>query len=208
MDHQGSPIVTHLRLIYNRSENSNNFRHPRIIDDGESIKILFSKQKKDEEQIYIYDLKTNSENLVHNYKLNSSIPYHINEKYFFAGTSKLNRKPDLYLFSKNKLLQLTNTEWEEWRPVYDDINNLIYFISDKNKNFDIFTLNINTLEQKVFYSSRMDEWDLLFQRRNVIFSSKEDGIGLIIKHSKKKELKKTINTFLVIGMQTLPLMIM
>ena len=180
------------------SENSNNFRHPRIIDDGKDIKILFSKQKKDEEQIYIYDLKTNSENLVHNYELNSSIPFHINGKYFFAGTSKLNKKPDLYLFSKNKLLQLTNTEWEEWRPVYDDINNLIYFISDKNKNFDIFTLNINTLEQKVFYSSQMDEWDPIVSKDGnvVIFSSKEDGDwDLIIKHSKNKELKQTINTF-------------
>ena len=109
------------------------------------------------------------------------------------------------------MLQLTNTEWEEWRPVYDDINNLIYFISDKNKNFDIFTLNINTLEQKVFYSSQMDEWDPIVSKDGnvVIFSSKEDGDwDLIIKHSKKKNSKKQLILFLVIGMQTLPLMIM
>ena len=180
------------------SKKSYNFRHPRIIDDGKNIKILFSKQKKNKERIYIYDLKTNSENLVHDYEINSSIPYYINEKYFFAGTSSLNRKPDLYLLSKNKLVQLTKTKWEEWRPVYDDINNIVYFISDKNNNFDIFTLNLNTNEQKIFYSSQMDEWDPIVSKDGniVIFSTKEDGDwDLIIKYSKREKVMKIINTF-------------
>ena len=36
------------------SENSDNFRHPRIIDDGENLKILYSKTKKKMKNGFIF----------------------------------------------------------------------------------------------------------------------------------------------------------
>ncbi len=69
--------------------------------------------------------------------------------------------PDLYRFdqSSGETKQLTDTKWEEWRPVTSPDGQHIYYIANPDRQFDIFRLDLVSGKIEKVWGSEEDEWD-------------------------------------------------
>lgn len=93
--------------------------------------------------------------------ISGSIPAVSGEEIVFAGANTSSRQPpDLYRLhsTTQRLAKMTDTPWEEWRPAIAP-DKSVYFISNKNGNFDIFRLAHGSELPDLFYGSPADEWD-------------------------------------------------
>jgi hypothetical protein len=70
--------------------------------------------------------------------------------------------PDLFIFSPSdgQIHQITKTDYEEWRPVFHPNGREIYYISNKNGNFDIFCHNIQKNSDEYVIGTDGDDWDV------------------------------------------------
>jgi Tol biopolymer transport system component len=71
------------------------------------------------------------------------------------------RSPDLYRFDQatGETKQLTNTKWEEWRPVTSPDGRHVYYIANPDMKFDIFRLDFLSGKIEKVWGSEADEWD-------------------------------------------------
>ena len=185
-------------IIKKITHNKFNIRHPFFINEN---KIIFSQGDLKEENILLYDLSTDK--TVHILKefnfFSSSIGFYADNKILFAGTKIIKNnvsQPDIYIFNikSNALEKITDTDYEEWRPVYDDVNGFVYFIGYENDNFDLFVYNENTKRiDKIFFSNK-DEWDPIIDVLNnkLFFSSKVSGNWNIFFNDRKSNETKQI----------------
>tara|TARA_Y100000590_G_C15740039_1_gene1019938 strand:+ start:96 stop:2114 length:2019 start_codon:yes stop_codon:yes gene_type:complete len=162
-----------------------NERHPSILSSKAGIiEIIYGsgfseKSKNFEEKLMIMKWPTGDRKQVTPIMVDGSIPSHNNEKIVFAGSLKKenNKRPDIFLFDiiSNSLKKITDTPWEEWRPIINSNNNIIY-ISDKKGNFDLYSTTPNS-EEKFLWGSSSDEWDPSFSPdgKQLVFSSKKNG---------------------------------
>lgn len=110
----------------------------------------------------------------------ASIPSVANEHLLFAGVDLKHgdRQPNIFsinLADEKKILRLTDTPYEEWRPV-QSINGDIFFIAKNGNHFDIFRQNALG-KIKLPQSSQSDDWDpaISSDGRYIAFASKETG---------------------------------
>ena len=90
-----------------------------------------------------------------------------------ALINKEQNNPDLFQYNieTKKMIKVTNTIYEEWRPIVDN-NGKIYYIANPEKQFDIYSYH-KGVTKKVYHSQK-DEWDPAIDPtdRWLIFSSK------------------------------------
>jgi len=158
---------------------NNTERHPTFFQSSNNkVSILFGMQKGDIEEIYKIEWPSLSLGKLINKKINGSIPSTNDNLVYFPSNFHNQVNPDLYYFNSknNEIAQLTKTSWEEWRPISDNNKN-IYFISNKENNFDIYKLNILTNNIEIVYSSPFDEWDpaLSYDNNFLLFASKANN---------------------------------
>ena len=108
-------------------------------------------------------------------EISGSIPAVAGDRIVFAGSK--GKAPDLYELTKGvtEPRQLTDTEWEEWRPAISPTGDL-YFISNEAGNFDIYRRALAGTVAKV-WGSPADEWDPVVSSdgRFLAFASRESG---------------------------------
>ena len=169
------------KLVKKKINKNFHIRHPFFINENQ---IILSMGDLKKENIFLYDLNTEKfENILKDKNLySSSIPYYTNNKIIFSGTRiKENRisQPDIYIYDliSGNLKQITHNSYEDWRPVYDSVEGHIYFISYKNKNFDLMKYDESSQKIKMINFSKMDEWDPSIDVLNqkLFFSSKLEG---------------------------------
>lgn len=107
-----------------------------------------------------------------------SIPYQIGGDIFFAGSSDKEGTlvPDIFRYDSKSLVQITATPWEEWRPIADRSGN-IYYIADRNGQFDIMVHRVGETSPRLFFGSEADEWDpaLSPDDQSLAYASKING---------------------------------
>lgn len=113
-------------------------------------------------------------------ELGGAIPTVTAEQIIFPGFTNNGRDqvPDLYSFDRteNKLLRLTNSPYEEWRPAVAPSGD-IYFIANKTGNFDIYRLKLGAKGPHLVYGSDADEWDPAVSPNGkwLVFATKRTG---------------------------------
>ena len=158
-------------------------RHAVFAKMNKKLIVILAQQDKnvDFERLFIYDIETKEMtplNISDN--ISASIPVYSDGLIYFAGTlvdenKKYLEAPNLYSFSltSNNLKKLTNSMFEEWRPEIKD--KTLYYIANKNKNFDIFKMDTYSKKSELFYSSNEDEWDpkLSKDSKFLVFATKK-----------------------------------
>lgn len=156
-----------------------------VLDNNREI-VAFGKKKGNQEQIYLRELsREEPRRLLIAPNLSASIPAFMPDgKIVFAGShvdAKGNPKeaPNLYLHdsSKGTTEKITDTEWEEWRPVASPDGQYVYYIANPKGDFDIFRLNLDTKKSELVFRSEKDEWDpdISADGRWLVFASKMKG---------------------------------
>jgi len=88
---------------------------------------------------------------------------------------------EIYLLSESSLEKLTNNTWQDEYPVWSPDGKKIAFSSDREGQYDIFTMNSDGKEVISFTSSPMDEKEPAWY---------SDGKKLAFSREEKKFLKK------------------
>jgi TolB protein len=165
---------------------SHSDRHAIPIGESDELRVVFGRNNKRYERLMQLDMATgNIETLSIPPHLSASIAAEDEEgRILFAG-SRVDQQgnptsaPDLFRFDPETedTEQLTNTEWEEWRPVVDPVTNDIYFIANPNGQFDIFRLDSRAQQSSIVFKSQSDEWDpdISPDGKWLVFASKKSG---------------------------------
>ena len=171
-------------------------RHPTIVSSNySSVSVLFGqKNKSNFEELYVFEWPSKRVKKLSSNTLNGSIANVSGTNIFFSSSASPEQKPDIFKLDliTNRAEKLTNTPWEEWRPVSDRLDNL-FFISDRDGNFNIFRLNLSTNKIFMEVDSEYDEWDPAVSPNNryLVFASKREGSwDLFIKDLKTRKTKK------------------
>lgn len=146
------------------SSENEDMRHPvfRKSPDG-MTQIVFACGSEIYERLYVKTLgKDDNKILLPEITMTQSIPtVGLDGNIAFSGTISNFGYPDLFLLNCNgdKVLQLTRTSWEEWRPTFSPNGKTIYYIANPDSQFDLFALDIDSRGTRKVYGSPVDEWD-------------------------------------------------
>ena len=173
----------HSKTISQKKETEGDRHATFFYDGGDDIQIIFARMKRGVERLYqtsIFEDMISPVSLPDN--LSASIPATHGNSIFFAGNRvDLNGKhlgpPDLYHLQDGVLQQLTNTPWEEWRPVMDPSGESLFYISNKNGQFEISHLDVYNRKRSTFFDTESDEWDPSISPDGnwIVFASKASG---------------------------------
>jgi lysophospholipase L1-like esterase len=113
--------------------------------------------------------------------LNQAIPFYSGQDSMicFPGWDREDEHPDLFLWETERrtLRRMTETPWEEWRPIISASRRTVYFISNQRGNFDIAGISLDTGATNAVYASPADEWDPSpsADGRFLVFATKQWG---------------------------------
>jgi hypothetical protein len=188
--------LINISKLYNSDVNE---RHGKIIySDDSNLKILFGSgfipNDTNPEKLIIRSFpELNEEKIIMEKNRYGSIANFKNKIITFPSAiiNKEQNNPDLFQYNieTKKMIKVTNTIYEEWRPIVDN-NGKIYYIANPEKQFDIYS-NYKGVTKNV-YSSQDDEWDPAIDPtdRWLIFSSKvNESWNLILLDLKNNKFK-------------------
>lgn len=176
-------------------------RHPAFIETTDrSVKIVYGRGAEDDnpakvEQLIELTWPDMRRRVLTSPEISGSIPTASRGRIVFAGSK--GAPPDLYDMTKGltEPRQLTDTDWEEWRPVVSSSGD-VYFISNEMGNFDIYRRSSDGVIDKV-WGSPADEWDpaLSSDGRYLAFASRVKGnwnlYTLPLKNSDERPIQLT-----------------
>lgn len=72
---------------------------------------------------------------------------------------------------------LTSPDRESWRPVFAPDDSLVYYISKRTNQFDLFAFDLHAGTERQLTSTTFDEWDpqVSADGRQLIYSARADG---------------------------------
>lgn len=165
-------------------------RHPAILLQKSfgDFGVIFGSKRSGVEKLFLWDMTTKNIVPLPNIPkdLSTSIPsVSPDGTIFFAGYgedshSKFNPVPDLFSINPNdgyRIIQITNTKWEEWRPVFGQGEKFVYHIANPKGDFDIYKVPVKGGKSIVVYRSDKDEWDPDISKDGnwLVFASKQNG---------------------------------
>jgi hypothetical protein len=145
-------------------------------EDQDSVERLFIRKLDDEDTPTEIPISDNVSASIPSVGPDGSI--------YFAGSRidkhrRIIESPDLYKFDSDtdKTIRLTQTGWEEWRPIVSSDARFVYHIANPDGQFDIFRFDTTTSKTEKTWGSSADEWDpdVSADGRWLLFASKQKG---------------------------------
>jgi Tol biopolymer transport system component len=97
---------------------------------------------------------------------------------WYIKDNKLNKSQIvIYDLSTKSKSNITNNQYENWRPFFSPDEKQIVFISRRSGNYDLFLMDLVTHSEKQLTDTYYDEWDPAFSvdGRKIIYSAEKHG---------------------------------
>lgn len=192
------------RLTYNKIDES----HPMLSPDGSHLIFTEGNSYSDQTKITIMNTDgTNRHHVTSDKNEFGAIPFYSASSHFltYAGwflNPQTNQytNPQIILLSNDSGVKkaLTSDKFESWRPVISPKDEFIIFISKREGNFNLFKLDLKTLNEVQLTHTPYDEWDptISTDGTHVLYSARKnknwDLFELSLKTGKVRQLTSTI----------------
>lgn len=171
------------RLTTNDIDETHPIKHPFF------HQIIFTQGKQNEYNTHVYSLDPLTQERkkimpAESTNTYSSIPHFnkfgdkISLSTWYYNNNKISKSTIRIIdLDTDSISQITPSSYNSWRPIFHPNDSIIFYISDLNGNYDLFSTNIYSQETKQLTNTPFDEWDpsLSNSGQHLVYAAQKDN---------------------------------